>query len=128
MNREKIMFGMVLFMVFALPLTGSAQQHKSMMHARGAEKKGMKQKGDMRMDMMRSMMNKEIVATADGGVVLLTGNKLVKFDKDLNKVNEADAGLGMKDRKKMMQYMKENCRMQQDMMGEGEDEEATEKE
>jgi len=33
---------------------------------------------------MLAMMQKQVVATNDGGVVVLWGNKLLKYDKDLN--------------------------------------------
>ena len=38
--------------------------------------------------MCRSAMKKALVATSDGGVILMAGCKLIKFDKDLNKVKE----------------------------------------
>ncbi len=66
----------------------------------------------MAMKMMGSMQ-KQMVATNDGGVIILVGNKLLKYDKDLNLVKEvevqAEAGLkidvgSMQD---MMKSMKE---------------------
>ena len=36
--------------------------------------------------MMQSMMQKSVVATSDGGIVVVTGNKITKYDKDLNVV------------------------------------------
>ena len=52
--------------------------------------KNMKQVGDMfqgkmkgKGDVCEMMMGKSLVATADGGVVVLLGNKLFKYDKDL---------------------------------------------
>jgi hypothetical protein len=38
--------------------------------------------------MCRMMMGKSLIATSDGGVVVLAGDKLMKFDKDLNLVKE----------------------------------------
>ena len=43
----------------------------------------------MAMQMM-TRMQKQMVATADGGVIVLSGNKLLKYDKDLNLVKEAE--------------------------------------
>ena len=40
--------------------------------------------------MMKSMMERSVVATSDGGVVVVMGNKLTKYDKDLNVVKEAE--------------------------------------
>jgi hypothetical protein len=34
------------------------------------------------------MMGKSMIATTDGGVVVMMGDKLMKFDKDLNLVKE----------------------------------------
>jgi len=43
---------------------------------------------------MMGMMQKQMVATNDGGVILLLGNKLIKYDKDLNLVKEAEVKAG----------------------------------
>lgn len=40
--------------------------------------------------MMHSMMGKELVATQDGGVVVLVGNKLQKYDKNLQLIKEVE--------------------------------------
>ena len=72
--------------------------------AQGAEEKkepvveeGMKEKqiekermGGMMMTKMMGIMQKQMVATNDGGVIVLSGNKLLKYDKDLNLVKEAE--------------------------------------
>jgi len=52
--------------------------------------------------MMKSMMSKQIVATTDGGVVVLAGNKIMKFDKNLNLVKEAEIKIDMEGIKKTM--------------------------
>ena len=39
---------------------------------------------------MHEMMNKTMVATNDGGVIVMVGHKLMKYDKDLNLVKEAE--------------------------------------
>ena len=36
------------------------------------------------------MMHKTVVATSDGGVVVMMGDKLVKYDKNLNLVKETE--------------------------------------
>ena len=41
-----------------------------------------------RMMMKSMMMKKSMVATEDGGVIILSGNKLIKYDGDLNLVKE----------------------------------------
>jgi hypothetical protein len=54
--------------------------------------------------MMRGMMSPSIVATADGGVVVRSFNRLMKFDKDLNLVKQADIPF---DAKAMAESMKQ---------------------
>ncbi len=53
-----------------------------------------KEKGMQKMHSMSNMMKPKdkpyMVATSDGGVVILTGKKLVKYDKDLNLVKEVE--------------------------------------
>ncbi len=61
--------------------------------------------------MMKSMMKIELVATSDGGIVVLTGNKLTKYDKNLNVVKETEIQSGEDAMHKMMMKMKEQCRM-----------------
>jgi len=43
-------------------------------------------------------MQKQMVAANDGGVIVLAGNKLLKYDKDLNLVKEVEVktGVGLK--------------------------------
>jgi hypothetical protein len=56
-------------------------------------KDGMKHEGDMcgmGHGMKGMMMKKEIVPTADGGVVIMSCNKVQKYDKDLNLVKEIE--------------------------------------
>ena len=69
--------------------------------------------------MMKMMMSKEMVATGDGGVIVMTGTKLMKFDKDLNLVKEAEVKMDTEGMHKMMKEMKEKCPMYKKMMGEG---------
>ena len=57
------------------------------------------------------MMERSVVATSDGGVVVAMGNKLTKYDKDLNVVKESELKMDMEG----MQRMMKNC----PMMGKG---------
>jgi hypothetical protein len=59
--------------------------------------KGM-MKGDfMGHMMMNKMMTKQLVATSDGGVVILMGNKIIKYDRNLKLVKETEISMdGMK--------------------------------
>ena len=39
---------------------------------------------------MMNGMQKQMVATSDGGVIVMAGHKLFKYDKDLNLVKEVE--------------------------------------
>ena len=71
------------------------------MAADKAKKSGMAHKGMMKgmkthnMMKMHGMMMKSVVATSDGGVVVVAGHKITKYDKDLNLVKEVEMKKGM---------------------------------
>ena len=102
--------------VFALATVALAQnqspQSKNMAGMTGAldEKKcPMMEKNDkgMRMHgMMSMMMPKQIVASNDGGVIVLAGNKLYKYDKNLALVKEVEVKVDAEAMDKMMADMK----------------------
>ena len=54
---------------------------------------------------MSGMMGSNIVATEDGGIVVMSYNKLYKFDKNLKLVKEADIPFDKEHIKKMMENM-----------------------
>ncbi|RLC35389.1 MAG: hypothetical protein DRZ76_00205 [Candidatus Nealsonbacteria bacterium] len=56
---------------------------------------------------MGKMLEKQIVATSDGGVIVLFGNKLLKYDRKLNLVNEAEIKIDIEAMKAMMERMQE---------------------
>lgn len=88
--------------------------------------KDMTDGGMMKHMMMKSMMEKSVVATADGGIVVVTGNKIAKYDKDLNLTKEAEIKVDAEAMKKDMEGMMKMCPM---MKGEtkdmGEDSDST---
>lgn len=68
------------------------------------------------------MMGKSIIATTDGGVVVMIGDKLMKFDRDLNLVKEAKIKMDfegmekktdqpMEERQEHKSMMQKNCPM-----------------
>ena len=65
--------------------------------------------------MMKSMMERSVVATSDGGVVVVMGNKLTKYNKDLNVIKEVELKMDMEAMKKNMDDMMKMC----PMMGKG---------
>ena len=76
---------------------------------------GMMGKGMMGGMMMKSMMEKTIVATSDGGIIVSAGNKLTKYDKDLNVVKEVEIKMDMEGMHKQMMDMMKNCPMMKGM-------------
>jgi hypothetical protein len=63
------------------------------------------------MNKMMMMEGKKLVATQDGGAILMIGNKLIKYDSQLNIVKEVEIKIDMEAMKKSMDEMKDNCPM-----------------
>ena len=61
------------------------------------------------------MMNKQMISTSDG-LIVMTGNKLLKYDKDLILIKEVEIPMDTRCMEKMMQ-MKKEC-MSKDLMQE----------
>lgn len=55
------------------------------------------------------MCNRTMVTTEDGGVIILAGCKLVKYDEELNKVKEAQVEMDVEAMKAQMQKMMKAC-------------------
>jgi len=83
---------------------------KKMMH------KGMMGKGMKGCPMMKSMMERKIVATQDGGIVVAIGNQITKYDKNMNVVKEVTLKVDMEGMQRMMRDMKAKCPMMEQMM------------
>jgi len=66
--------------------------------------------------MMGSMMSKAIATTEDGGVIVSAGDKLIKYDKDLNLIKEVKIAMDMEGMQKKMSQMMEGCPMCKGMM------------
>ena len=65
---------------------GSDDKNQPAVEEKTQEKQMAKERmGGMVMQMMGTMQ-KQMVATNDGGVIVMTSNKLLKYDKDLNLV------------------------------------------
>jgi hypothetical protein len=62
-----------------------------------------------------AMMQKSLVETENGFVVAV-GNKLIKYDDDLNKVKEVTIDIDVTAMQQTMQQMMQNCPMHQPMM------------
>ena len=91
MNKKVVLVAMVLL---AAGISVSYAQNKpeqSVAVAPAIENKGCGGKSDKGMMSSPAMYRpapSNIVATSDGGVVVLVGNKIVKYDKNLNLVKE----------------------------------------
>ena len=68
--------------------------------------------------MAKCMMHKEMVATEDGGVIVMMGNKLCKYDKDLNMVKEVEMKVDMEAMKAKIGQMQKECMEKCQMMKE----------
>jgi hypothetical protein len=66
--------------------------------------------------MCQGMMKKEIVATSDGGVIVMADNKLFKYDKDVNLIKEVELKIDMKAMQDKMMQMMKDCPMCKNMM------------
>ena len=102
----------IIFMLFAALVCMS---FLSVSFARDTGEKRWDKKDKMNCPMchMGKMMmgGKELLATQDGGVVLMIGNKLIKYDSQLNLVKETEIKIDMEAMQKAMEEMKKNCPM-----------------
>ena len=105
------------YLAFAEEQTGGMMgkgMHSSMMGGGMMGQQGMMGKGMMGqqgmtgMHTMSGMMGgSSMVATQDGGIIVLIGNKLLKYDKDLNLVKEVEIKIDWESlNKTMMQHRK----------------------
>jgi hypothetical protein len=107
-----VLIGVVSYVGFAQPNKGG-MMGGGMMQGRGM----MMQEGN-RMDicpihdkMMTSMTQRTLVATPDGGVVVLVGNTLMKYDSALNLVKETEFKFDEQAMQQKMQKMMDACPM-----------------
>jgi hypothetical protein len=87
---------------------------------RGGPQQGMMGNNPNMMPMMRGMMaqgmaqsitQEGLVATSDGGVVVLAGGKLMKYDSSLNLVKEVELKVDYENMQQRMQKMMESVPM-----------------
>ena len=111
--KKIVCLSLVLSAVLSFGSLSFAEDMKGMEDKGSMMKKGMMGKGMGMMGpmMMKMMMDKSVVATSDGGVVVLAGNKITKYDKDLNIVKEAEIKVDMEAMQKDMTSMMKMCPM-----------------
>lgn len=112
------------YTVFAQQQPGPPQGQMGGMMGQGQMGRGMMGQGQMGHGMMMpqgpgggpcpvcgaiagGMMQKVMVATSDGGVIVALGNKLVKYDGNLNKVKEATLDMDVNQMHQKMQQMRQ---------------------
>jgi len=116
MSKVKVL-GLVIVAIMFCSAIAFAQDSSEKKEPTTEEKTNEKQMekermGGMVMQMMGAMQ-KQMVATNDGGVIVLVGNKLLKYDKDLNLVKEVELKTGVElkmdvgSMQEMMKNMKE---------------------
>jgi hypothetical protein len=66
--------------------------------------------------MAAGLMHESVTATSDGGVVVSVAGKLIKYDANLNKMNEVDLNIDWARVHQMAQQIMQNCPMQRRMM------------
>ena len=112
MKRLKTLV-ILMAVIIAFSAIAFAQEAEEVgVQAAEKEMKADKMKKHGMYDMMKKkMMEKQIVATKDGGVVVMVGKKLFKYDKNLNLVKEAELKI---DYKAMKKELKEKCQKYKD--------------
>jgi len=104
---------------------GKMMEKKGDMHCKMMKdhmsKKGMEGKSGMMMGGM--MQKKQVVPTKDGGVVVVIGNKLYKYNKKLEKIGETTVEMSEEDMEKRMKHMKKMREKCMNMWNEEEEEE-----
>jgi len=106
---------LIIFMVFAVVCTTVVFAEESAKMSNHMMQKKMMMHGMGMCPMHIMMMKKELVPTQDGGVVIMMGNKLFKYDKDLKFVKEAEVKMDMDGMQKTIEGIKEKCPMCHEM-------------
>ena len=62
------------------------------------------------------MMERQMTALEDGGIVVLAANQLIKYDSNLDLVKQTELKVDMQQMQEQMKKMMQNCPMCQTMM------------
>ncbi len=114
--RKAIFFVVLIALFIAAPLFAEEAGEQEM----GGKMKQGKMDMMRKCGMMMKKMDKEMVATKDGGVIVMTGHKLMKYDKNLELVKEVKIKTGKEGMYKKMMEKKGKCPMCRGAMGETE--------
>lgn len=85
---------LILMVMLALPVF--AQDDMQGMGNESQKQSGGGMMGGGKGKMMGMMHKDSVVATSDGGVVVMAGPRLIKYDKDLNLIKEVELPRGKK--------------------------------
>lgn len=117
--KKWMLAGLVSVVILCSASLSFSEETENTKNKETGMKKGMMMDGKkmgMMGPMMMKMMDRSIVATTDGGVVVLAGNKITKYDRDLNVVKEAEVKVDMDAMQKDMAAMMKMCPMMKDGM------------
>jgi hypothetical protein len=86
---RKVIAVIIAVLILSVPGVVFAQMEhgEGMMDDKGMPKKDHGMKG---CPMMKHMMGPMVIPTSDGGVVVVTGNKMTKYDQDLDMIGQAE--------------------------------------
>jgi len=116
MSKVKVLGLVIVAIMFCSAIAfaqDSSEKKEPAMEEKTNEKQIEKERMAGMMMQMMGAMQKQMVATNDGGVIVLVGNKLLKYDKDLNLVKEIELKTGVELKmdigpmQEMMKNMKE---------------------
>ena len=117
MNRSCVTIIVLVLLAGTWLIPSSFAQGMNESMGKDMMKSGMMCKGEMMEKCpihgmgMKGIMEKSMIASADGGVIVLAGNKLTKYDKDLNVVKEVEIKIDIEAMQKNMMEMMKNCPM-----------------
>src|SRR5262245_38879633 len=104
-----------LIAIAVLMMVAVSGQAMAQMHEEGEGKGMMVKKDGMGMMGMHHFMMKKmepiVVATSDAGVIVVIGNKMTKYDQDLDVIKEVELKMDFAGMQKMMEEMKKSCPM-----------------
>ncbi|MBN2467878.1 MAG: hypothetical protein JXD19_06965 [Deltaproteobacteria bacterium] len=110
---------LVCMVTFSYAQDPVPEESGTMMHHRGKMTCNKDMMGTGCCQAMAAMTPKFLVETKDGGIVLLAGSKLMKFDQNLNLVKEVQIKMDIEAEQEMMRQMQKNCPRRTMMMQEG---------
>jgi hypothetical protein len=105
--KKSALLAILMASIFTIVMVSSTMAETKKEESKGCPMTGMMGKKGPHMDdmPMHCMMQKQMVATSDGGIVLTVGNKLYKYDSNLNLQKEADIPFNKDCMMKMMKDM-----------------------